>query len=244
MKKKSSLSNTETQAYSANAKRLRAVGVIPPEEKPLTGAQWLTVEQTGGPTESFVHTPPVGGYGIAVWVRIVALKSGINVCECQITPGRWDDTGIWLVEMPEGDSDYRVHGGVEYAKDAVLNHRIASKRPLTRGQILEGVVIAMSFASLPGWCHSGISVGAELCFFDQFDNTYPLKVDLRVMRDLKRGERTRHSTGLFGPAVNASTHGTRGRDGTLPKAPSVSRPNGRRYINSNASPDVGFKYIS
>jgi hypothetical protein len=232
MKKKLSLSNTQTQEYNANTKRLIAVGTIPPEEKPSAESQMLTVEQTGGPTDSFVHASPVGGYGIAVWLRFVAVKSGISLCDFQVKPQRWSDTNIFLVDAAEGVLPYRALGGVEYPRTDVLNPWIASDRCLRHGQVLKGVVIAQSFASLPARYQSGISIDMELCFFDQFDNIYPLKVELMVIRD-KRDERPRRSTGLFGPAVNASMHGTYGekpdlggREGISPKEPRVPRPNG------------------
>jgi len=52
MKKKLSLSNTEKQEHNANAKRLMAAGVIRNEDKPSSEPQMLTVEQTGGLSES------------------------------------------------------------------------------------------------------------------------------------------------------------------------------------------------
>jgi hypothetical protein len=232
VKKKLSLSKTETQEYDTNVKRLVAAGVVPPEEKPSAGSQMLTVEQIGGPTVSFVHAPPVGGFGIVVWLRFVPLKSQISLCDFQIRPERWNDTKIFLVDAAEGVLPYRALGGVEYPKTDVLNPWIASDRCLKHGHVLEGVLIAQSFASLPAWCQSGISIDMELCFFDQFDNIYPLEVELMVIRD-KRDERPRRSTGLFGPAVNASVRGTYGekpdlggREGISPKEPSVPRPNG------------------
>ena len=233
MRKKLSLSNMEQQAYYVNAKRLMAAGVIPHEDKPSSEPQMLTVEQTGGLSGSFVLAPSVGGYVIVVWVRIVALKSGINVCECQITPQRWNDTNIFLVEATEGVPYYKDIGRIEYPKTDVLNHRISSKRSLRRGETLEGAIVAQSFGSLPTWCDNGVSIELELSFIDQFDNFYPLKVDLRVMRDMERRERQRRSTGLSGPAVNTSMHGAyvekpdlSGRDGISRREPSVPRPNG------------------
>jgi hypothetical protein len=236
MKKKLSLSNTEKQEHNANAKRLMAAGVIPNEDEPSSEPKMLSVQQTGGPSESVVYAPSVGGYVIVVWVRIVALKSGINVCECQLMPQRWNDTKIFLVEATEGVPYYKAIGGIEYPKTDVLNHRISSKRSLRRSETLEGAIVAQSFGSLPTWCDNGVSIELELSFIDQFDNFYPLKVDLRVMRDMKRSEHPRRSTGLFGPAVNASMHGTYGEkhdqggcDRISQKYPSIPQPNGRGH---------------
>ena len=159
-----------------------AAGVIPPEEKPLRHAQMLTLERTGGPLDSFVHAPPTGGYGIVIWVRVVVVKSGVALSGCRLTPRRWDDDDINLMDPTEGVSYYKAIGGVEYPRNDVLNRWISSNRYLKNGKVLEGVVIAQSPRSLPAWCVDGISIEAELCFVDQFDNVYPLNVDLRIMR--------------------------------------------------------------
>jgi hypothetical protein len=140
-------------------------------------------------------------------VRIVALKSGINLTGCEITPRKWHDADIEVMEAPEGLDYYKAIGGAEYPKDNVLNPWISSTRSLGYGQVLDGAVVTRSFGSLPAWCVNGISIEADLYFFDQFDNVYPFKVDLWVTRDTERRERQRRSTGLFGPAVNASIHG-------------------------------------
>jgi hypothetical protein len=106
MKTKLNLSKSEQQEFNVNAKRLMAACVIPPEEKPLRQAQMLTLERTGGPLDSFVHAPPTGGYGIVVWLCIIVEKSGVTLSGCQITPRRWEDTAIHLVDATENGYSY------------------------------------------------------------------------------------------------------------------------------------------
>jgi hypothetical protein len=237
MRKKLSLSNTEQQEYNDAIERLTAVGVIPPAEKPSHGARTLIVEPMGGPTDSFVHAPSVGGYGIAIWVRIIALISGINVCDCEVTPQWGEDNGICLVDMPERVPYYTVPGGFEYPLDEVLNHRFFGRRYLKRGQMLQGVVIAQSFGSPPAWCINGISIGVELHLFDQFGNPHPLKVDLRLTRDATGTERPRHFAGLYGPSTSRESMG-----GAWSKRPELGgRPSLSRESNvphAKQVPDV------
>jgi hypothetical protein len=249
MRKKLRLNNTEQQEHNANVKRLRAVSIIMSDEEPIPDAQLLILEQIGGPTGSFVHAPSVGGYGIAVWVRIVPLKSGISVCDCQVTPQEWDDTGICLVDATEGVPYYTVPGGVEYPEDEVLNHWMSGRRYLKNGQILQGVVIAQSFASLPARCCAGIEVEVELTFVDQFGNRYPLKVDLMVVRDKKNTERPTRHAGLYAPTSRESMNGLwserdlSSRASISPKEPNVPQANGAAHI-TDASRGVDFKRIS
>jgi len=251
MRKKFKLSNTEQQDYNANVNRLKAIGMtIPQEEKPSPEAQMLTVEQTGGPTESVVHEPPAGGYGIAVWVRIVALKSEINLCDCQVTPKNWDDAGIFLVNAAEGVPYFKTPAGVEYPKTAVLNDWILTTRPLRKRQTLEGVVIAQSFASLPVKCYAGTEDEVELCFIDQFGNRYPLQVDLMVIRDGKINSRPAHRPGLYAPsAARRNMHDVRGQNldlggyASISTEASVPKANGAVRV-TGVSPGVGSKRIS
>jgi len=205
LKTKLALSNAEQQEYIVNAKRLMSVGVIPAEDKPPSEPRMLTVEQTGGPTDSFIHATRTRGYGIVVWVRIVVLKSGISLSECQVKPRKWDDTRIQLVDATDGLYSYARTIGVEYPRTDVLNPWISSDRYLGRGKVLKGVVMARSPVPLPAWCDNGISIKADLIFLDQFDNPYPLETELRVMRDTESSVERPRRSGLFGPAV-ASKH--------------------------------------
>ena len=249
MKKKSNLNRIEQRAHDANAKRLREMGVIPSEKKPTTE---LHIEQMGGPTESFIDAPPIGGYGIAVWVRIVALRSGIAICDFEITPQGWEDNGIHLVDVRERVPHYIVPGGTEFSKDMVLNDWISAGRRLEKGQVLEGVLIARSFASLPGWCSSGIEAEAELSFIDHFGNHHPLKVDLMVIRNTReiKRERPARFPGLYGPSTSGENISGRSEEPAVGGRSSISlqelgvpRTNGGVH-STNASPSKDFKHIS
>ena len=66
MRKKFTLSRREQHECDANAKRLTAVGIIPREENHSPEAKMLSIELTGGPTDSFVHAPPIGA-GATLW---------------------------------------------------------------------------------------------------------------------------------------------------------------------------------
>lgn len=227
MKTRLTLSKTETQDYDANVKRLVAAGVIPQEVNPLRQAPMLTLDRAGGPADSFVHAPPSGGYGMVIWLCIIVERSGVTLSGCQITPRRWSDTAIHLVDATDGVYSYAAFGGVDYPKNNILNPLISSNRSLRRGKVLEGLVMVRSPRSLPVWCVNGISVEADLRLFDQFGNVYPLDVELRVMRDVERRIERPRRTGLFGPAVDASRHGTYreepqpGHEGISPKEASV-----------------------
>jgi hypothetical protein len=72
--------------------------------------------------------------------------------------------------------------------------------PLRCGQPVEGVLIATGFAPLPEQCRHGTPVKVGLRFMDQFDNEFPLGVELRVNRrvgGMRELARPRVHRGLF-----------------------------------------------
>jgi hypothetical protein len=136
----------------------------------------------------------------------VALKAGISVCDCAIVPGRWEDTGIYLLEPPDRIPFYANIARFEYPKDDVLNHWISGGHTLGMGEMPEGILIAQSFTRPPDWCRNGMAVEIELCFFDQFDNPYPLNVELRVIRFNERVEDAKRHHGLFDGMKTSEGH--------------------------------------
>jgi hypothetical protein len=221
--------NGQRKNVSALLRKLNRLGspvdLSAAEEDVASEPQMLTLERTGGPADSFLNALPVRGYDAVVWVRIVILKSNTNILDCQLIPQKWADEGLHLVEAAEGCPYYKGLAGDEYQKSDVLNSWISSDRILNRGDVLEGAIFLQSFGPLPAWLVDGISIEGDLCFVDQFENIYPLKVDLRVIRDERRVERPRR-TGLFGPAVDPSRRGVYREqpdlgEGSSPKRPSV-----------------------
>lgn len=261
MKKKLYLSSAEQQEHNANAIRLRTVGTIPQQENPSFKAQMLILEQTSGPTDSVIHEPLFGGYGIAIWVRIVALKSEVSLCDCQITPKQWDDTEIFLVSAVEGARYCKMPDGAEYPRNNVLNCWISSARPLRKRQVVEGVIIAQSFESLPEQCKTGTMVEVELSIIDQLGTRYPLRVELIVTRDQdlrscstevgKTNSRPAHYSGLYAPsATSKRMYGVCGENAdrgvhatSSPTEADPRRANGAFHVAA-ASPGVGSKRMS
>jgi hypothetical protein len=190
------LSKTEQRFHDLNLQRLIAAGVVVGEQKP-TEKSMLRIEQTGGPHDSVLWAPAIGGYVIAVWLRIVALKAGISVCDCAIVPRRWQDSGIYLLEPPDRLPFYKDIAGIDYPKNDVLNHQIFAEHVLRWGDVLDGVLVAQSFTPPPDWCSTGMTIESELCFFDQFDNQYPLIVELNVTREAKRVQPANHHPAIF-----------------------------------------------
>jgi len=182
MKTKGSLTKSEQRTQDLNLQRLAAAGVPLAEQKHVE-APWLRIEQVGGPYDNVCLAPPIGGYVAATWLRILAMKAGVRICHCEITPKRWSDDRIYLLDPPDRLPIYRDIANLDYPTCDVLNHRISAECALAWGEIIEGVLIAQSLVRPPDWFSTGFMVEFKLCFFDQFDNGYPITVALRVIRD-------------------------------------------------------------
>ena len=71
---------------------------------------------------------------------------------------------------------------------------------------MEGVLAARGFGSLPDKYRSGMSIGTEVRFFDQFDRCYPVEVELRVIHD-GPGVRATAPQGIHALIRHAGTEG-------------------------------------
>jgi hypothetical protein len=185
MKTKWNLTANEERVHLANLERLLNAGVDVSEQKPVAQPMLRIRQKLASPIDNLLMAPPKGGYVIAVWLEIVALKAGVAIRGCEIQPQRWNDERIELVPYSARQQGYHNIAKLEYETEHVLNGQIEEERVLRRGDILRGVLLAQSFTKLPDWCCREFSVNVDLCFFDQFDNDYQLEVVLGVIRDDK-----------------------------------------------------------
>jgi hypothetical protein len=160
-----------------NAERLKVAGLaVSVETEASSDAPLLRIEQSG---DSVIHAGTRAGMALAIYVRIVVLKSGITIRDCEITIPGWS-ARIFLVELQDNSLNYQVLGWLDLQTDAVLNHRIFSGRPLPLGRNLDGFLVAQSFDPLPSQAHSGMPISAQVRFADELGNFFTSEVQLRV----------------------------------------------------------------
>jgi hypothetical protein len=197
LKTKWNLTKSEQRAHSANSARLMSAGLaIAVESTASSEPPPLTLEQSG---DGFIRAGARAGMALGVWVRLTVLKSGITICDSEITIPGCDDTTIVFVDPPDDSANYKVLDWINLEWDVVLNHRIFSERPLPRGTNLEGFVVAQSLGPLASQFQTGMNIGAKICLSDQSDNFYSSEVELRVERRPQPGLHARTGSGLFGP---------------------------------------------
>lgn len=183
MKTKWSLTKSEQSTDSTNAERLRSAGLsIAGQHAASPEAPVLRIEQS---EYSFVHAGTCAGMALEISLRIMALKSGIIICDYEITiPGC--PAQIFLVEPKEGSLRYKALGYCALEGDAVLNHQIFNGRSLPVDRMLDGFLIAQSFDPLPSQFQSGVPISSQIRLFDQFGNPFSSEVLLGVTRREQR----------------------------------------------------------
>ena len=181
MRKRSQLNKTQEQTHIVRAHALMAAGVaIEIDQNLLAESPLLRIQHMGGAGSAGLYARPGGGIGIAIWLRIVALKPDVMIRDTEISVP-WKDDGVYLQEVFEKVSNYKVANGPEYPKASVLNHRLG--RRLQLRQVLEGVLIARSSRRLPDVYRTGMVVPITVCFWDQLDTPYSVEVGVGVILD-------------------------------------------------------------
>jgi len=203
MKTKWNLTKSEQRAYSENAERLKSGGVAiglektAPSELPL-----VKIEQS---EYSFIQAGARKGIALAACVSLMALKSGITICDYEITIPGYDGARILLVPIREGSPSYKALEYFDIEKGAVLNHLILNRRPLPRNRMFDGILVAQSSGSLPGEFQTRGVVNATICLFDQFHNPYPCVLEFIFERDEQGWERAKKEDGLYAPKRTLGT---------------------------------------
>ena len=147
-------------------------------ETALSQPTALRISQYGPEFHNIIINP--GRIMVIIGVRLLAARPGIMVCDCAYTLP-WEGSELFLWNAAER-STYRLTNGLEFSRDEVLNHRVEEGMPLRRGLPVEGVLVATGFAPLPEQYGHGMPVDVAISFIDQFDNAFPLEVELRVNR--------------------------------------------------------------
>ena len=173
------LSRSEEAEYHRCLREMRAEGidVNRPDDSP-EHVPALDITVVGG-LVSLIFNLPSGLAGYAIWLRLVARRSGLILSEqCEITT-KFDDQ-IVLECFDPGGPECRL-GQWRHQKSEVLNDRF----PLEfhrRGHMVEGVILATGLKPIPKEYVQGMTVPFQLTFWDQFTNEISIKSKLSVDR--------------------------------------------------------------
>jgi hypothetical protein len=205
------LTKAERIQDRARAEQLRASGVeieIPEGSREQDRALEIVL---GSPMGSTLCEFKTGMIGFAIRVRLSA-RTGMTIADCDITT-KWDDQ---VVLQSYSDSPVCNLGNVQFEQREVLNHRIESGLRLSRGQMVEGYILATGLHPIPTGCGEFGAAPFEIVFFDQFGDEFRADGMLSILRQ-PRDE-------------NAGAMKGEGLYGGEPPAPSVVEESRLRYL--------------
>ena len=154
-----------------------------------------------------------GGIYYALLVRLRA-RSGLILTDCDITT-KYD---AQIVLESFHDPVWRL-GGTEYLPGEVLNHRIAGGLRLSRGEMVEGLILASGLARIPAEYRDGALVPFEITFTTSLGNVYGAEGRCSVSRAVQQEiPSVRRGTSLY--ALDATQK---------PRELSPSEESARRY---------------
>jgi hypothetical protein len=195
--RRSHLNQAERRQHLASAQQLVALKLITEIPEYLENHRALDIVICE--PESLVFEIRRGAVGYAIWVRIVARQAGLILTNCRVTT-TWDDQ-ILLKNFDAERTPFRKLGWVEYPQADVLNERVVdSFRFHHRGQMIEGMILALGIRPIPDAYRHGMFLPVDLAFLDQFENEFKVDAEIFVDRTMKpKNAVMQPRTGLYGP---------------------------------------------
>jgi hypothetical protein len=197
--------NKEKLERAALARRLRDSGV-----QIMVDDSWkdsvLRLRQIGLPSDSRAFDIGTGEtvYIIKVFIQIVSISFSISSISLELP---WRDDSIALLTDPleraAGYCDYRFYGRriLEIERSQVLNHKLVCPGLFSRRAPFEGVLLWSGIEEIPNAFVQGGNVPATMIVYDQFDDSYPFQVSLRLDRRKKwiAGKQIKRTRGSLFP---------------------------------------------
>jgi hypothetical protein len=173
------LSRSEKAEDCRCLREMRAEGIdVNSPDDSLECAAALDITVVGG-IASLIFNLRSGLAGYAIWLRLVAKRSGLVLLEqCRMTT-KFDDQ-IELECFDVGGPICQL-GQCSYLEAEVLNGRFPL-RFHRRGHLIEGVILATGLEPIPKEYVQGMTVPLKLTLWDQFGNEFGVESRLSVDR--------------------------------------------------------------
>lgn len=198
------LTRSQKSEYRRAVERMRAAGA---ELSPLGfDCPWIRTNHC--PAAGCVRTWTEATVFV-IYLRVVGLASRTVIQGFELSSPEWEFNAYLLDDPAEGNSSeqlYRMLDGSRFHRDEVLNHRVDAEGVLRHGDVMEGLVLAECFSSVPTRYNQWNSMPLTLSIANRFEDVHAFPFELPVERVSVR-YRPRRSGSLFDPvtyAVNGS----------------------------------------
>jgi len=191
----------------AVARRLRDLGI--PLELEDDGSDsirparfGLLINQVGSDRETRAFELDCGGTGYTLNLEITSNAPGLVVIRYFRLDLPWQDPQFHWLDDPADrgtKSDLYVVADREFEcpRDRVINHRTGARGKLSRGDILDGLLLGVGFEPIPDCFRHGSSVDAMLSIVDQFGRSHSSEVSLWIERSVSRDRASWKAMGLL-----------------------------------------------
>jgi len=191
--------NRELLEYRKIAERMRAAGAdLDPSTLRTMETPWISLK-CFRPASSVRVMP--GGCVFVIYLTIVALVSKVVLQDFRVMSPDWALNPYVLTDPSVCKSSaqfYLLLDRNRFHRDEVLNHRVDQAGILSRGEVLEGVLLADSLGPVPEHYETGSRIRVCLSISNVFDEIQELTVDLLVERVRTRiRPRTARRAGLL-----------------------------------------------
>ena len=132
-----------------------------------------------------------GAIGYILDSIIVSTISNTIITEWELNLPWEDPLFQWLADGDDSGQQYSFPGKhpLEFPRDEVLNHRFRSKRPLRRGDMLEGLLLGVGYAPIPEVFPHGCEISMDFTIHSQWGFSHPSQFCMWVCRDVDAARR-------------------------------------------------------
>jgi hypothetical protein len=157
--------------YANRLQQLCRLGLTMPPEYGSVGKQTpeIAVEQSWPDIESTIISLPEGRTVYMVWLSLSALRPGVHLYDYRLEPPWPDHNFEPLPKFADNHIGeyYRVPGGGDYPRDAVLNLNFRKAGWRLPGTRIEGLLCAISTTPIPDHFKHGARIPVGVSFFDR-----------------------------------------------------------------------------
>ena len=142
--------------------------------------EWIKV--THSPAASWIRTWR-GASVLAIYIRILGLAPKTVIQGFELSSPEWEFNAYVLDDPAVGNSAqqlYRMLDGSRFHRSEVLNHRVDAEGILRRDDVMEGLVLAECFSSVPTRCNQWNSAPLTVSIVNQFDDIHAFQFELSV----------------------------------------------------------------
>ena len=176
------LTRSEEAQYRRITERMRAAGAeLDPSAFAAHESRWITLKVCS--EDSYVRATPTSCVFV-LYVRIVGLVPKVILQDFDLSSPAWPLNAYILGDPSVSNSNCKFYQpqGEKFHRTEILNHRVEGEGRLGRGDVMQGLLLAESFDSVPSKYTDHSFMPLCLSIVNQFDDVHKFKFEIQVER--------------------------------------------------------------